>query len=298
MVRLTSDRGFAHTTVSSLVLEAEVSRTTFYSCFDGLEDCFLASMDAAYLRVTATIAAAFEDQSNWRDGIRDALAALLVLFEQDPPLARFCFVETLAAGAWALERRDEHLCRLTAMILQRWPVLNDECPNPIAVAGVMESILGLIHKYHLADTEDSLLSLLGPLMGIVSAVHAGGQSAAEEIVRGESQRQKIIAGRTSSISMTQEAAPIPHLLLNPRSRRARECFSYIAAHPNSNNREVMRGVGINAPEQVSRILSRLHALGLLAKRAARPGGANAWSLSAKGAEVRRALGDAIASESP
>jgi AcrR family transcriptional regulator len=292
MVRLTSNRGFARTTVSDLVLEAGVSRATFYSCFDGLEACFLACMDGAYVQVSATVSEAFEDQGNWRDGIRDALAALLVLFEEDPPLARFCFVETLAAGSWALQRRDEHLARLTTMILQRWPVLDEECPNPIAVAGVMESILGLLHKRHLAESGDSLLGLLGPLMGIVSAVYAGAQSAAAEIARGESQRAMIVAARTSSNSTAQDAVAIPQLLLNPRSRRARECLNYIAAHPNSSNREVMRGVGISTPEQVSRTLGRLHALGLLAKRAARPGGTNAWSLSLKGTEVRGVLASA------
>jgi hypothetical protein len=72
---------------------------------------------------------------------------------------------------------------------------------------------------------------------------------------------------------------------------ARGCLLYLASNPGASNREVANGVGIRHQEQVSKLLARLHACGLLAKRAATPGAANAWWLTPHGQLVAAALRD-------
>ncbi len=65
---------------------------------------------------------AFADQDDWREGIRGALESLLMFFDEQPLLARVWLVESLAAGSWALERRERHVRALTRMIVTRWPL--------------------------------------------------------------------------------------------------------------------------------------------------------------------------------
>src|SRR6185437_14861152 len=101
MVDLAAESGFAAITVSAMCARAKVSRATFYALFGSLEECFLAVMNDGYERVRAAIEDAFVGADCWRVGVRDALAALLVMFDREPRLARVWFVETLAAGSWA-----------------------------------------------------------------------------------------------------------------------------------------------------------------------------------------------------
>jgi AcrR family transcriptional regulator len=290
MVLVVGEYGFAGTTVGGVCACAGVSRRSFYECFDGLRDCFLAVIDEGYRRAHELICLAFEGEDCWREGVSTALGLLLGLFDDEPMLARVWFVETLAAGSWALERRGCHVAALTATIVERWPVPEGTPVNPLAAVGVMESVLGILHTRLLMGAGEPLVGLLGPLMGIVSAPYVGGAAAVVEIERGEARARGILAGREPRLGYEGSCeVQIPSTLRDPRAHRARECLRYLAQNPGVSNREVAAAVGIRRQEQISRLLARLHALGLLVKPAAPRGAANAWSLTPYGLHVCRVL---------
>ncbi len=80
---------------------------------------------------------AFEREEHWQDGARAALASLLVLFDNEPLLARIWFVDALAAGSWALERRAHNLALLRSTIVERfWRTPGEERPRPLILAGL------------------------------------------------------------------------------------------------------------------------------------------------------------------
>jgi predicted transcriptional regulator len=85
------------------------------------------------------------------------------------------------------------------------------------------------------------------------------------------------------------APALPALLANPRARRARECLSFLAAHPDSSNREIAAGIGVTHQPQISRLLSQLAAEGLVSKRSQGAGKRNAWRLQPRGEQVLRIL---------
>lgn len=290
MVFLVEERGFGGVTVGGVCARARVSRGSFYEVFDGLRDCFLAVIDDGYQRARALIAQAFEREEYWLDGVRAALASLLALFDDEPLLAWVWFVETLAAGAWALERRERHVAALTRMIVERWPIREDAPSVPLAAAGVMESVLGIIHTRLLTRRNEPLIGLLGPFMGLIAAIYLDASSAAAQIEQGEALAREIIAARPLQPGMAGDA-PIPDTLRDPRAHRARECLLYLSAHPGASNREIAEAAGIARQAQISRLLARLSAQGLLTKHPGRPGGPNAWSLTSLGARVSRALED-------
>jgi AcrR family transcriptional regulator len=285
------EHGYAGTTVTGVCARAQVSRGSFYEQFDGLRDCFLAMMDDGMARARQVIEGAFVDETEWREGIRSALASLLALFDAEPMLARVWLVETLAAGGWALEHRERHIAALTAAIVERWAESAGAQPIPLAVTGVMESVIGLVRAHLLAQGEEPLISLLGQLMSLIVAVYLGAREATVEIERCRKVTARITVG--ASVAGRRHAADpavaIPAALADPRAHRARACLRYLLEYPGASNRAVASGVGVSRDDQISTTLARLHRLGLLEKRVRLPGRANAWRLTRHGGRVARVL---------
>lgn len=280
MVLVAAEQGYARATVGEVCARARVSRATFYAAFEGLEDCFLAVIDDGHERAQALVTQAFTAARCWQDGIRGALVSLLVFLEEEPRLARVWFVETLAAGAWALERRERHIAALTKMILAYWPLPEEARTSPFAAAAVMECVLGTLHTRLLTADRQPLLELLGPLMGVITAIYLGEHSAASEVARCERIVRRIVAEREREpwpVSTAPARLPLP--LENPRAHRARGCLAYLAEHPGASNRQVASAIGINSQAQISGLLARLAREGLLHKHTGRPGLPNAWTLT-------------------
>src|ERR1700751_1384322 len=72
------EQGFAGTSVSAVCARAGVSLRSFYECFGGREECFLAVIDDAYRQGSAIMADSYAQAGDWREGLRDALAGVLV----------------------------------------------------------------------------------------------------------------------------------------------------------------------------------------------------------------------------
>jgi len=286
MADAAAEEGFAKVTVSGLCERAGVSRRTFYLEFDSREKCFLGLMEEGLRQASRLIIDAFPEAETWQQGIRDALAALLAFFESRPTLTRALFVESLAAGSWALEYRERSLGTLTESILGHWNPPPRAGNHPLAAMTVMAAILAVIQRHLISDKREPLISLLGPLMGIVAAPYMRPDEVEAEMGRADSYARELRDGvRTPRFITRVPRVEVPALLLDPRSKRARAALRYLAAHPGSSNRQVGAGVGVASHTQMSRLLARLMDLGLLTKTCASPGGANAWSLSACGEEI-------------
>jgi AcrR family transcriptional regulator len=295
MVEVVAERGFGGVSVRLVTGRAGVSGRTFYECFDGLEGCFTAVMDQATERAGILIMQAFARERSWRDGMRAALAALLVFFDSEPLLARVWLVEVLAAGSWALEHRERKIALLSSMIVEHWSVPGTERPEALAIAGVMASLLGLIHTHLVTKEPGPLIELLGPLMGLVTTPYLDARDVAREIESGEQLARAIRAGEhplAPAPATAQDMGPgvvLPEMLANPTASRARECLRFLAEHPDSSNREIAVGIGVAHQSQVSRLLAYFTQEGLVVKRSEGVGKRNASRLTRHGEEIVRAL---------
>jgi AcrR family transcriptional regulator len=284
-IQLVAAHGFAGTTVGAVTKRAGVSRRTFYELFGSLEDCFVVVLDAGAQQVASTILSAFQAEAVWVDGIRSALAALLVLFEADPARARLWHVETLAAGQWALERRQCNLAALRTQIVEYWYPAD---PDDIAVAsdGVIAALLGMLHTRLLTRSDEPLLELLGPLMGLAVAPFVDPDTQAREIGRSERLAQEILAGRPPASLQTvlsrHRRRPLVLGPRIPRSAHMRRCLIFLAGSPGSSNSEIAAALGIAHPSQISRLLNQLADRGLVARRSRGLGKRNEWMLTAVG----------------
>jgi AcrR family transcriptional regulator len=290
MTVVCSEHGFARASVSSLCGRAKVSRRTFYEAFDALEDCFLAVLDDGARRASVVISRAFDGERQWLDGVRGALAALLVLFDSEPALAHVLLVEASAAGSWARERREQHVAAVTSLIEDRWAAPRDGQAHPLVTAGVMASLLGVLHTHLVTAREEPLISLLGPAMGLVTAPYLDQRGVTREIRAAETLARELLARPGSGqLEHTHGDVEVPDLLLDSRAHRARTCLLHVVAHPGVSNRQLARALGIASDSHISTLLARLHRAGVLVKARGAPGGPNAWSASPYGQRVAHAL---------
>ncbi len=292
MVGLVCERGFDGVSVSELCRRARISRPTFYELFGGLPECFLAVLDDGSERARGLIVEAFEREERWQDGLRSALAALLVFFDTEPCLARVLLVEASAAGEWARAHRERGVAGLTGMIVQRWDRDGYAQAHPLAAAGVMASLLGVLQTHLVTSGEQPMITLLGPLVGLVTAPYMDARAVAGEVARaqelGREIRERRLVSQEEDIG---ETVLVPEALRDPRAYRARECLRYLAVHSGASNSQVGAGIGVARHAQMSRLLARLDAMGLLHKQSGTPGHPNAWSLTEAGVRVARVLKD-------
>jgi AcrR family transcriptional regulator len=301
MVQLAAEHGFAGVSVKLLTARAGVSTRTFYEEFEDLRQCFLAVLDLALERAGGLIVQAFTRERRWQDGVLGALASLLQYFDSEPALTRVWFVQALAAGPWALGRREQIAGMLRSMIVEHWAVGGVQPPDPVATTGVMASVLGLIHTHLVTEQPEPLIELLGPLMGLVTSLYLDKEDVAREVQRGARLARAIQAGedhRWSPPARRSEPNPapgvvIPATLANPSARRARECLIFLAEQGgrglNPSNREIAAAIGVSDQSQISRLLSQLAEEELASKRSEGAGKRNAWRLTPRGEEVARAL---------
>lgn len=304
MVDTIAEHGYEKTSVSLVCSQAKVSRRTFYETFPSFEECFLAVLDDGMETMAAVMVAGFEGEGDWLDALLRAEAAVLGHLDDDPQFARVLLVDALGAGSWALGRRQDNVTALRDLVVERFKdtPLGGDFP-PMAASGVMASLLGIMHEHLLHREPAPLITLLGPLMGVIVTPYLDTEDVAREVRRGEQLAREIQAGRVSParVPSRRERAHadehpelrIPAQLASPNARRMRECLLYIAAQRelgiSPSNREIAAGIYIAHASQVSLLLANLTAEGLVFKRSEGVGKRNSWWLTERGEEISRVL---------
>jgi AcrR family transcriptional regulator len=292
MIVLVAERGFAGASVGSVCAQGKVSRRTFYECFAGLEDCFMAVMQIGLERSGEMIFEAFRREDTWPAGVRAALAALLQFFDAEPQLARAWLVESHAAGRWALEQRERNVTILRAAIVSWWSgpelTISGRSP-PLAAEGVMASVLGVIEGHMLSKDDTPLVELLGPLTGLAVGPFLRADEVVREVRLAEGLAREIQSKRCLMDDPTVPAVDVPAMLRNSKAQRARMCVLYLVEQGEMgfgpSNRQIAAAIGIAHKGQMSKLLTRLERVGVLTKNSHGAGRPNAWWLTPYGREI-------------
>jgi AcrR family transcriptional regulator len=109
-------RGFQGTTVDHVVSAARIGVGSFYSLFEGKEDCFLAAYDRIIAAGREQIVASLPDGAPWPQQLAAALRTLLELIEAEPFAARIALVEVQTAGSTALAHHERNLDEVAALL--------------------------------------------------------------------------------------------------------------------------------------------------------------------------------------
>jgi AcrR family transcriptional regulator len=287
MIDVASERGVGNVTISHVVGRSGVSRRTFYELFEDREDCFLAAFDEAVRWIAAVVVPSYEGEHGWRERIRASLKALLEFLEYEPGVGRLIIVQTLGAGARALECRRRVLEQIIAVVDQgREAGKRGDGLSPLVAEGVVGGAFSLIHSRLLQDGGAPLIELLNPLMAMIVLPYLGPAASRRELA----QPTPAIV----SDGKRPTGDPLRDLGMRLTYRTVRVLFA-IGAHPGASNRQVADSSGIRDKGQTSKLLTRLEHLGLIenAGQAHTKGEPNKWMLTDRGHEVREAMAPAL-----
>jgi AcrR family transcriptional regulator/DNA-binding MarR family transcriptional regulator len=290
MIEVAAESAYLGAAVAPVVARAGVSRRTFYELFDGREDCFLAAFDWGAEQAREIIVERWSTQHSWRERVRYGLAGLLAFLDSEPELARVCIVEALGAGRLVLEHRAEVLGQLIDALDEEAPQARGASEKPLLTGeGIIGGAFAVVHARLLAQRQDDgegdgpglLIALHGQLMALIALPYLGPRVAGEELTR-EAPRVELPA----SARVGGEGGRLLERLDMRLTYRTVRCLLFIGENPGSSNREIAQGADISDEGQVSKLLTRLTRVGLVANsRPAGPGFPNHWSLTAHGRQV-------------
>jgi AcrR family transcriptional regulator len=289
-VEAVEEVGYARLTVAQVISRARVSRKTFYDLFEDREDCFLAAFDQAVGQLAELVSEAYLAESQWREGVRSGLLALLRFMDEEPGLARMCIVEALGAGPRVLQRRGELLHQVREVIDQgrigagaRVSRATEEAPE-VTAEGVIGAVFAVLHTRLLANGREPFSALLGPLMSMIVLPYLGPRAASQELTR---EAPKVVRRRRSPRRTARDPLEGLDMRLTYRTVRV---LTFVGEHPGASNREIAEGAGISDQGQISKLLTRLERLQLVRNTGDGQvkGASNAWHLSERGASVERA----------
>jgi AcrR family transcriptional regulator len=282
------ERGAGGVTVADVTARSGVSRRTFYELFDDREDCFLAAFDAAVARAAERVIPAYGAGARWHEGMRGALEVGLTFLDEEPELGYLCVVGSLGSGPRALERRTRVVRALTDAVHEgRREGRAARRVDRLVAEGVVGAVLSVIHARLVEQSAGAprpsgpLVGLLNPLMGMIVLPYLGAAATERELRRPAPRARRRTAPRGD---------PLRELNMRLTYRTVRVLLA-IASWPDSSNRQVATAAGISDQGQISKLLARLYALGLIqnAGRDHTKGEPNAWSLTTRGHDVTHAI---------
>ncbi len=281
------EHGYVHTTVGHIAVRAGVSRRTFYELFADREACLAALFEDVVGIVEGELAAAGLADLPWRERVRGGLWAILSFFDREPALARVCVVQVLRGGPGLLERRDEVLARLAAVLDEgRGEGARGAQCTALTAEGLVGAAFGIVYARLLRGERAPLTGLFGELMGMIVLPYLGPAAARREQARPVAGLMPVAGAERAPVEARGERDPLAGtgMRLTYRTARVLRC---IDGEPGASNRVVAEHAGVVDPGQISKLLRRLERLGLIVNTGGGhlSGEPNAWGLTARGREV-------------
>jgi AcrR family transcriptional regulator len=283
MAEAIAERGAGGTTVTAadVITRSGVSSGAFYEAFPDRDACLFAAFELGVLRARKVILPAYDAEPRWLDAIKAALVAFLRFLEDEPAFGRLLVVYSMSGEAQVLRRRVQILGALAAAVDRgRLQVpAGRQRPPAVIAEGVIGAVLAVLQNRLLADEAGVVMDLFGSLVSIIVLPYLGTGVARRELTR------PAPPIRTSAgIGRKGAGRSVEHGGVRLTERTVR-VLSAIANYPGASNREVADRAGIVDQGQISKLLGRLQARGLIAKVAeGRTRGApNSWHLTERGA---------------
>jgi AcrR family transcriptional regulator/DNA-binding MarR family transcriptional regulator len=290
---LVYELGYANVTAHKISERAGVSSRTFYELFRDREDCFLAAFDYALDTLAEAAKPAYGAELDWVERVRAGLTVLLDALDREPAVGRLVFVEALAAGPRSLERRARALAELAVVVDEG----RADAPTPVglpalAAEATVGATFSVIHARLLGDEQTRVAELLNGLMATIVLPYRGGEAATRELER--SLPSLAIEGSLGAGMLAERplgsSSPVDFRLTIRTQLALAAVAEYSARGSYPSNREVSEQMGLHDQGQVSRLMGRMQAQGLVENtrsqtQASGKGLAKAWRLTPHGKTV-------------
>jgi AcrR family transcriptional regulator len=293
-VRTVEELGYTRTTVAHITHRARVSRRTFYELFTNREECLAAVLEDLLIRIQREIAVLGLGELPWRERVRAGLSVILCFLDREPELARVCVVQALRGGTGVLERREQILGCLAAVVDEgRGEHARGTQLTPLTAEGLVGAAFAIVYARLLRRERESLIALQSELMGMIVLPYLGPAAARRE------QTSPVAVAPRGATDATDDGRgfatrvigdPLDGVPMRLTYRTTRVLHA-VAEHPGASNRLVADQAGISDQGQVSKLLARLQRLELLANAGEGhlKGEPNAWTLTRRGQQVAQSI---------
>jgi AcrR family transcriptional regulator len=281
--------GYEAATVARITGRARVSRRTFYDLFEDREACLAALVEDVALTLEGELARAGLKGLPWRERVRGGLTAILGFFDREPALGRICMVHASRGGPRLLERRDELLGRLAAVLDEgRTQSARGAGCSALTAEGLVGAAFGILAAR--LTRGEPLLGLSGELMSMIVLPYLGVAAARNEQARPTPSPPAAASNGHGEHPTGLSQDPLEGLQMRLTYRTAR-VLDGIAQRPGASNRELAAFAGIQDQGQASKLLARLERLGLVVNggEGHARGERNAWTLTGLGGQVAERL---------
>jgi len=177
--RLASREGYAMLTVPRVRAAAGVSGSSFYAHFDGVADCFLATLETLSDRTLATAEPFYLTADGWASGVHRMIVRLCQHLAGDPTLANLAFREVFSPGPETIRWRSETIARLAAMLQRGAPP--EQRPTVFAAEASIGAMWGVIHHF-VASGSGEQLPVAAPVLSYLALAPALGGAAAVDAI--------------------------------------------------------------------------------------------------------------------
>lgn len=180
--KLANEEGYAMLTVPRVRAAAGVSGRSFYAHFDGMADCFLATLRTLSGRTLAAAEPSFLMADDWASGVHRMIAGLCQRLAGDPTFASLAFLEVFSPGSEAIQWRSEMIAKLAAMLRREAPPA--QRPSVFAAEASIGAMWGVIHHF-VATGRGPQLPIAAPVLSYLALAPALGGAAAVDAITAE-----------------------------------------------------------------------------------------------------------------
>jgi len=178
--RLASQDGYATLTVPRVRAAAGVSGSSFYAHFDGVADCFLATLGTLSGRTLAAAEPFYLTAEDWASGVHRMIVRLCQHLAGDPTLANLAFREDFSPSPETNRWRSEITAELAATLRKGAPPA--QRPTAFAAETSIGAMWGVIHHF-VASGSGEQLPIAAPVLSYLALAPAiGGAAAVEAMV--------------------------------------------------------------------------------------------------------------------
>lgn len=178
--RLASQEGYAMLTVPRVRAAAGVSGSSFYAHFDGVADCFVATLGTLSGRTLAAAEPFYLTADDWASGIHRMVVRLCQHLAGDPTLADLAFGEAFSPDPEMTRWRSEMIAKLALLLRRGAPPAQQ--PTPFAAEASIGAMWGVIHHFVARGCAEQL-PIAAPVLSYLALAPAiGGAAAVEAMV--------------------------------------------------------------------------------------------------------------------
>jgi AcrR family transcriptional regulator len=175
LASVVAEKGYPAMTVNDIASRASISLSTFYAHFADKEEAMLAAVDSGSSQMLATTLPAFRRAPDWPHAVRGAFGAMFAFCAAEPEYTTLGAIDVYAAGHRVLERRDQVIEGMQALLIPGYELNPDA--SPVAAEAIGGAINSMIYDQVRRGAIESLQELaplatyvtLAPFIGIEEA---------------------------------------------------------------------------------------------------------------------------------